>query len=127
MGEPPRQKREAKGQVLRVDEDVCEDWCSGEEFEVVHQNVTTTKAFSWDAKCGWHYCQACSQCKADESHLSLASEKGPFDLLGWFRHDESESAETKAKQVLKAAAKKKVLDEQASSVSEDVDEGDASG
>merc|ERR550532_3439842 len=125
--EPPRRKPEAKAQALHAEGNGCEDWCSGDEFEVVHQNTTATKSFSWDMKCDWQYCHSCSQCKDDESRLSLASEKGPFDVLGWFRHDESESAETKARQVLKAAAKKKVLDEQASSVDEDVNESDASG
>merc|ERR1712014_153867 len=128
--EAPRHRREAKGPALHMDEAVCDDWCSGEEFETVHQNVTTTQKFSWDMKCDWHYCGGCSQCKADDSHLSLASEKGPFDVLGWFHRDdddEDESAETKAEQdeddsadkkakkVMKAAAKKKVLDEHGSS------------
>merc|ERR1719158_2054418 len=88
--EPPRRKQGAKGQALHMEEDICEDWCSGDEFEVVHQNATSTKAFSWDAKCGWRYCRSCSECKG---HLSLASEKGPFDILGWFRNDADASAE----------------------------------
>merc|ERR1719291_1528737 len=120
--EPPRRKQAPKGQQLHVDKDVCEDWCSGEEFEVVHQNTTTTTAFSWDMKCKWRYCDSCSECKGSKSHLSLASEDGPFDVLGWFRHDEMESTEAGAKQALKVAAKKKT----SSVVSSSADKIDAS-
>merc|ERR1719221_985836 len=123
--EPPRRKQAPKGQQLHVDKDVCEDWCSGEEFEVVHQNTTTTKAFSWDMKCKWRYCDSCSECKGSESRLSLASEKGPFDVLGWFRHDEVESTEADAKQALKVAAKKKTASVDSSIAEEEARKSDA--
>jgi len=62
LEEPPRKKHDGK-QQLSAEEHTCEDWCSSEEFEVVHHNATATNKFSWDMKCDWTYCSACGQCQ----------------------------------------------------------------
>merc|ERR1711862_122099 len=78
--------------------DVCDDWCWTETFEVMKLNKTTTKNFSWDAKCSWHYCSACSNCKnvsMSKAVLSEISVKKKWSLFDWFRGYGGHSEEQK--------------------------------
>merc|ERR1712146_546831 len=83
----------------------CDDWCTSEVFEVVHQNVTANRHFGWDKKCDWLYCGACSQCATLLQEAVLSEQHGnPF--AGWIskltgseenmRAEEDETSKTSA-------------------------------